>query len=500
MKLVIADDESLVRYTLRSMINEMEAPWQIVGESTNGEELMDLLAEHQPNVAIVDIRMPKMNGLEAILLGKAKSPLTKWIVLSGYSDFQYAQEALRLGVSQYLLKPVSPADLERALFDTYKDNKELMILHNQQFCNHLSALSNGLMSIQQGDTDGIIHHSGFIGATIFFDVPANAKNSESSAPNEFYKQVHHCIHDHLIYGINMALFTLPSGELSAVGAWDPEKNSEGRQQINHFFDRIAELAGQFPVHKAIITLFVTGEAQGFKEMSEMLLQLQQWKGLRTICGIGGRMTYEDLKQETQKPGKLAVGGMISAAQQHIQDRMYLNYQSSVNELEHMLANSDLLTCRESKCAFHLFVRHTLDVDLTAQSTCSEVVRELRQYGEQLLREQTTKDNPPSDLAQQVIQYIDKNYMNDIGIAQIAGQLSVSSNYLSTVFHKKTGVTFMKYLTRIRMIKAGEMLLNTNLQIKQIAEGVGYFSTRHFTKLFTEAFEQYPSDYRKMSKT
>ena len=106
------------------MINEMEAPWQIVGESTNGEELMDLLAEHQPNVAIVDIRMPKMNGLEAILLGKAKSPVTKWIVLSGYSDFQYAQEALRLGVSQYLLKPVSPADLERALFDTYKDNKE----------------------------------------------------------------------------------------------------------------------------------------------------------------------------------------------------------------------------------------------------------------------------------------------------------------------------------------------------------------------------------------
>ena len=283
MKLVIADDESLVRYTLRSMINEMEAPWQIVGESTNGEELMDLLAEHQPNVAIVDIRMPKMNGLEAILLGKAESPLTKWIVLSGYSDFQYAQEALRLGVSQYLLKPVSPADLERALFDTYKDNKELMILHNQQFCNHLSALSNGLLSIQQGDTDGIIQHSGFIGATILFDVPANAKNRESSAPNEFYKQVHHCIHDHLIYGINMALFTLPSGELSAVGAWDPEKNSEGRQQINHFFDRIAELAGQFPVHKAIITLFVTGEAQGFKEMSEMLLQLQQWKGLQTLC-------------------------------------------------------------------------------------------------------------------------------------------------------------------------------------------------------------------------
>ena len=179
MKVVIADDESLVRYTLRSMINEMEAPWQIVGESTNGEELMVLLAEHQPNVAIVDIRMPKMNGLEAILLGKAKSPLTKWIILSGYSDFHYAQEALRLGVSQYLLKPVGSADLESALFDTYKDNKELMILHNQQFCYHLSALSNGLISIQQKDTEGIIHHSGFIGAAILFDVPYS-EDRESS--------------------------------------------------------------------------------------------------------------------------------------------------------------------------------------------------------------------------------------------------------------------------------------------------------------------------------
>ena len=180
MKVVIADDESLVRYTLRSMINEMEAPWQIVGESTNGEELMDLLAEHQPNVAIVDIRMPKMNGLEAILLGKAKSPLTKWIILSGYSDFQYAQEALRLGVSQYLLKPVSPADLERALFDTYKDNKELMILHNQQFCNHLSALSNGLISIQQGTRMALFIIAALSERRFSFDVPANPENRESS--------------------------------------------------------------------------------------------------------------------------------------------------------------------------------------------------------------------------------------------------------------------------------------------------------------------------------
>ena len=87
-------------------------------------------------------------------------------------------------------------------------------------------------------------------------------------------------------------------------------------------------------------------------------------------------------------------------------------------------------------------------------------------------------------------------MDDIGIGQIASQLNVTANYLSTLFQKKTGVMFVKYLTNIRMLKAKELLINTNLQVKQIAEKVGYYSTRHFTKLFTETYTSYPSDYRK----
>lgn len=87
-------------------------------------------------------------------------------------------------------------------------------------------------------------------------------------------------------------------------------------------------------------------------------------------------------------------------------------------------------------------------------------------------------------------------MDDIGIGQIAGQLNVSANYLSALFHKKTGVMFVKYMTRIRMQKAKELFMNTNLQVRQVAEQVGYYSTRHFTKLFTQTFGTYPSDYRK----
>jgi two-component system response regulator YesN len=129
-------------------------------------------------------------------------------------------------------------------------------------------------------------------------------------------------------------------------------------------------------------------------------------------------------------------------------------------------------------------------------TAAQWINELRQHGEHVLRGRCTKEPASVDLVKQVIDYIEKHYMEDISIGQIAGQLNVSANYLSALFHKKAGVMFVKYLTRIRMLKAKELLMNTNLQVRQVAEQVGYYSTRHFTKLFTETFGAYPSDCRK----
>nr|WP_275983826.1 helix-turn-helix transcriptional regulator [Paenibacillus hamazuiensis] len=87
-------------------------------------------------------------------------------------------------------------------------------------------------------------------------------------------------------------------------------------------------------------------------------------------------------------------------------------------------------------------------------------------------------------------------MEDIGIGQIAGELNVTPNYLSSLFHKKTGCTFVKYLTRLRMYKAKELLAETGLQVQQVAEKVGYYSSRHFTKLFKDTNGVYPSDFKK----
>ena len=112
MRVLIADDESLARSSLRTILQELQIPLRIVGEAANGEELIELVKQYTPDIVFVDIRMPKVNGLEAIRVGKTFSPHTRWFILTGFSEFDYAKEAIRLEAADYLLKPVDPAELE----------------------------------------------------------------------------------------------------------------------------------------------------------------------------------------------------------------------------------------------------------------------------------------------------------------------------------------------------------------------------------------------------
>jgi two-component system response regulator YesN len=496
MKMVIADDESLIRASLISMINDIETSWDIAGEASNGQELVELIRMHKPNVAIIDIRMPKLNGLEAMRLGKELSPQTKWIILSGYSDFSYAQEAIKLGASEYLLKPVNPVDLEKALYNTYKDNKEFIRLLNQQFENSLFALCNGLTTLRQEPLDSIYYLGGFVGATFSIDSARN-DNELLDIQSEFYHELRQNINNHLIHGMNIVIISLPSSETAVIASWDPSKGMENKERILHFFDSLEEIVQRFRNDDIVITTLQTDECNGFEALNNQLQMLQQWSCLRTVCGMGQRLRYSQLLKESGISDKAKSSSLLCIIKQHLQNRAYLSYQVTVNELEALVLKSELPTTEQSHNSIGLFMRYALGITASTETTSGkQMIKELRSFGEIFLQDLKPKELVSADLIDQVIQYIEKCYMDDIGIGQIASQLNVTPNYLSTLFHKKTGILFVKYLTNIRMLKAKELLMNTNLQVKQIAEKVGYYSTRHFTKLFTETYTSYPSDYRK----
>ncbi len=145
---------------------------------------------------------------------------------------------------------------------------------------------------------------------------------------------------------------------------------------------------------------------------------------------------------------------------------------------------------------HSFLACSLGISLSDPITSDAWSKKLQQHGDQLATKSFREEPAQKDMVQQVIAYVDRHYMHDIGIKQIAEELHVTPNYLSSLFHKKHGSTFIKYLTESRMLKAKELLLSDpHLKVLEVAEAVGYYSTRHFTKLFTEHFGCYPSEIR-----
>jgi two-component system response regulator YesN len=144
-----------------------------------------------------------------------------------------------------------------------------------------------------------------------------------------------------------------------------------------------------------------------------------------------------------------------------------------------------------------FLANAIQSKVHARMSIEEWFQSLQHQGDVMLSKVgVTAISPHADIIQRVIHYVDQHFMEEISLGTLANEYNVTPNYLSTLFHKKNGITFVKYLTNIRMLKAKELLITKpELKVQDVAEAVGYFSHRHFTKLFIEYFKCYPSEIR-----
>ena len=114
-QIFVVEDELLIRQSIRRMVENMGEPYVCCGEASDGEMALSMMQELMPDIVLSDIRMPFLDGFELISHLKKVMPWVRVIIISGYGDFEYAQKAIRLGVDQYLLKPVRQQELVKAI-------------------------------------------------------------------------------------------------------------------------------------------------------------------------------------------------------------------------------------------------------------------------------------------------------------------------------------------------------------------------------------------------
>ena len=492
MKILIADDEVLARSTLRSMLQDLKVPLELLDEATNGEEMVALVQRDTPDVVFVDIKMPKLNGLDAIRQAKAFAPDAKWFIMTGFSEFAYAQEALRIGVSDYLLKPVNPDDVHKAITEVLIERKKRLLVLNRQYERDLAALYHGLITLQQEDPDSLLVQAHFLGAVFYID-SFLAEAEKAQRQREFLRDVQHEVNQTLADPIRLALFSLPSGELALIGAWRAEREPDGAQLCRRCLQQVEGLLPRHHDPTFCITMLQAGDCHSYDELYARLSWLQEASALRAVYGIGKKIHLKELTHYAEQPHFLAISSVLEKVIDSYREKLYVQYMQAVDNLADALDDERAIDFG-TKRSIATFLCHALPCEVTPRQDSGEWKRVLQACGDQRLLAQPKRNQ--GDMLTQVMRFIEGNYQPDISITHIAERLQVTPNYLSALFHRKTGSTFIKYLTRIRLLRAKELLADPELRVQEVAELVGYTSTRHFTKLFTSFFGHYPSEQRK----
>ena len=456
MRLLIADDEHLARLTLRSMIEDIYPEYSIE-EVSNGEDLITKSLSFRPHIAFVDIQMPKFTGLQAIAQLKEKLPLTQWIILTGYAHFDFAKEALCLGVSDYLVKPLRPSKL-----------KDAMVIALSQYTNEF----NRRAALYEQEVRDILHGSknNINSVNIFKLILIHLEKLDENQIGLLIiktKQELAKLYDNQC---DYALLKVSDNELLLVIGLKQVK------KVNFQIDKIYDILKNN--NNLLFWIFVSPIFEGNQELINSVKNLRKF---------GYNWLSEECFQiiETRENVKAVPTKIIESFKKIKSTNSHIENKKNIEEIRKSL---DLLILKDKELANSIYVnlQYLLSDNL---SKCDIDVSKCEFSN--LLAATPSLTPQIAD----VVDYINHHYSEDIGVKQIAPLVGLSPNYLSSKFKAEMNMRFLDYLTKKRIERASFLVKNSNLFIHEIAKEVGFKDVKHFSRLFKEYNGCLPSEYK-----
>lgn len=501
MIILIADDDRLVRFSLCSMLRELLGDRDDVFlQASNGKEMIAICREQRPDLVFADIRMPYVDGLEAIGRCQEYSPNTEFVIVSGYSDFQYAREGLRLGAQEYLLKPVEEEQLRPILEKVEEKLRRQKTESNSRFQLRVMNEFQNYSALGTAEQDPDHVPEGFPG-----DRPDAQKTGDAPENPDGHPYT-------------AVLLYVRSGVSAREEALRLQTQLLG--QLRELGESIVRQGGNYvTVYTGNGTPCLILDAAG--GAAETILP-----GVRRISALAGpeehcfhyfvwfrqdriaavwetarRMDANACLLAAQRPGS------VSQFQDFEKEEPEITFYRQMERLLDAWETADGIACREIINQAWRF-RAEKEPELSNLSRYCSAVCGCRISGDSLhdffrsfvehsdLMYQNAAAGKEEDVIGQIKRYIRKYYMNEIGIAQIAEHFGLTANYLSAMFHRRTGGKFIDYLTETRIEAAKKLLIrNPSASVQDIALMVGYNSQRHFSSLFQKLTGETPSAYR-----
>jgi len=512
---LICDDELLERQVLRSIIEGSDLPLKVIGEARNGIEAVQQSEKLKPDILLIDIKMPGMDGITASAEIKKQCPKCKCIFITAYDEFEYVKKALQIGAVEYLLKPVRPDEI-LALLDKIvevlnqegqKKLKEEKLLESiKQAAGMLK--SSIMVSLIMGhiEEESVLKsRAKLLGikefpSSIMIILP-DVGTDNSEAELERY-EVFKFIENRYINDDNVFLFFmgeeivmgLTSAYSSAVSAAE-----EIRKMIEDNLDLTVTI-GVGEGAKDIKSLFK--DARLAAQLGKFYIGSNNVITYNIIQDLLGHIGEYKLEKENTLLEYVKMGNYkdaIAITEQILQDIF-------------VLCKGSLIDCQVRICEVMVMVWRTarqvgliepensyIYSNYLQKLTRCQTYAALKQCCEDFLEEVFSKINnfDTEDIIRQAMRYIEENYNEDIKLAKLAKEIYISPDYFSRLFKKVAGCTYVEYITKIRIENAKILLANPIISIAEVAKKTGYSDPNYFSKVFKKNVGISPSQYKKI---
>lgn len=512
--ILVADDESIIREGIKCLFDYEHLGFSIIDEAANGDDAYEKILRVQPDVVLMDIRMPGMSGLDVINKAREQGFLGKVIIISSYTDFKYAQEAIRYGVQYYLTKPIDEDELE-SILRTFKEDfdKERRATDTSKHYKHKAhdSIVNDII-LGLGDLSLLNLSDMHLQADVY-QVAITEKFSLDSqdASYDFADLLRVTNHDNNSFDI----ISLEYKDVVLL------KGTFAIQKFNDFLERY-QRENRPQKNSPLDSLFITyGRCvNSLEDVPQSYQDAYQLLHRRFFCDQEQHtIGYEDLPAFENNTAILDDAllnestnallnyiqafnrNMVASTLKDLQDRLY-NAADSIESIKLFLAD---LYLRIKERMNHLYPNNTIPF-----SSNADIIRTIEQkhflyeiilfFTEQfeLIMAATGTSNRDSVL-DDILHYINHNYATNITLENIAPLFGYNSSYLGKIFSKKMGENFNSYVDHIRIEHSKELLLNDDLKVYTIAEKVGYRNVDYFHIKFKKYVGQSPAEYRKKHK-
>ncbi len=515
---MIVEDEIIVRDGMTKNMNFADYGFELVAICEDGKQAMEQYQKTTPDAIISDICMPFVDGIELATFVKTQNEKVQIVLLTGHDEFEYAKAALKAGVNDYILKPITKKELKKVLCDL-KENLD----KEKDKQSKVISLETDLHKTNKEAKEG------FLNKLILAPMDdASVKQSLERYSISIGDGYCTCL------VVEIMQKGVPIDEVTRYGACNisAEICAQATQSVV-FRD----------AHGKIVCVLSCDDKKKLIEIAtktanDIVASLSQTLSITTYIGVGKVVEKICTVADSYNVAKVALQYKFLTPLNHIVDSAAIGKKPSDTGLLSTDWSKDFVSCilasdkallKAKIMNMFEFIKQSDLSDRSISAFLSDIysssIKEIsaftveakmeampieyseKTHGENMdeflkrieslsVKLEKSPDTFQQEIAQNAVKYIDENFKNpDISLNSVCSHLSISPSYFSTIFKEKTGTTFVEYLTNLRLESAKNMLRYTNKTVSEISDEVAYKDPNYFSVIFKKNVGLTPKQYR-----